>query len=77
MRSKLGGVEKSKTIPQSATLTALYTREPLKGSANMKVEMTENEYIVLKEFIDINKLDIEILSVVVNTRQGDGFAVLA
>ena len=32
----------------------------------MKVEITENEYIVLKEFIDINKLDIEILSVVVD-----------
>ncbi len=30
----------------------------------MKVEMTEEEYISLKEFIDINKLDIEILSVV-------------
>lgn len=30
----------------------------------MKVEMTKEEYVSLKEFIDINKLDIEILSVV-------------
>lgn len=32
----------------------------------MKYEMTKEEYLLLKEFIDINNLDIEIVSVVID-----------
>jgi len=32
----------------------------------MKIEMTKEEYLILKEFIDINNLDIKIVSVVID-----------
>ena len=32
----------------------------------MKIEITKEEYLVLKEFIDINNLNIEIVSVVID-----------
>lgn len=32
----------------------------------MKIEMTKEEYLTLQEFIDINSLDIEIISVVLD-----------
>ena len=32
----------------------------------MKIEMTKEEYLILKEFIDINNLDMKIVSVVID-----------